>query len=152
MWFTQLLRNSNLLGRNCASLRDTSSQLLIHRCLTGCSCWKKCSLKKVNSQSRKRNDLLALHQECSYSQLFLKVCHYSTPYGSGHVCLSSTLKPLSSTGRWFQLMPSSGFFIAQCNLHIPLLFLALRYSVCCAPGSSKRILCPVFFNLNQCPI
>lgn len=63
------------------------------------------------------NDLLVPEQECCYSLLFLNVCYYSSPYGSGHACLSSTLKLLSCSKRWFQLMTPSSRTFLYCTIH-----------------------------------
>lgn len=68
-----------------------------------CSKHIKPKFSKQKTQ-QERNDLLVPEQECCYSLLFLNVGYYSTPYGSGHACLSSTLKLLSCSKRWFQLM------------------------------------------------
>lgn len=79
-----------------------------------CSKHIKTKFSKQKAQWE-RNDLLVPEQECCYSLLFLNVCHYSSPYGSGHACLSSTLKLLSCSKRWFQLMPPRTFL--YCTIH-----------------------------------
>lgn len=113
-----------------------------------CSKHIKTKFSKQKSQWE-RNDLMVLEQECCYSLLFLNMCHYSSPYGSGHACLAYTLKLLSCSKRWFQLMPRPVHFFIT---HYILQALSLQFTTECSISVNYFIHSVMCFAVRAAPL